>query len=142
MADRSYLTVSLRNALHLLIDSLRRYRQSLRPIRTGLLFLFFLSACSKPVDVPLQAARLEKAFATVNSNSYVNLAISAVRSNNYAGGVVALQSAKGIPGMSPDQLMAVQQTLEAITADLVKRAAGGDPRAREDLAAIERSRSQ
>lgn len=94
------------------------------------------------MDVPLQAARLEKAFETANSNSYVNLAIAAVRSNNFIGGVVALQSAKGIPGMSPVQLMAVQQTLEAITADLVKRAAGGDPRAREDLAAIERSRSQ
>jgi hypothetical protein len=44
--------------------------------------------------------------------------------------------------MTADQLMAVQQTLEAITADLVARAARGDAKAQADLAAIERSRSQ
>jgi len=104
--------------------------------------LLVLSACGKKVDVPRQADELEKAFQASQSSEYVNLAIAAVRTNNYVAGVVALQNVRRIPGMSPDQLMAVQRTLEAITADLVARADRGDPNAQAALAAIERSRSQ
>jgi hypothetical protein len=101
-----------------------------------------LIACGKKVDVPRQAGELEKAFQASPSSEYVSVAISAVRTNNYAGGVVALQSVRRMPGMTADQLMAVQRTLETIMADLVARADKGDVNAQADLAAIERSRSQ
>lgn len=104
--------------------------------------LFALSACSRKVDVRLQAGELEKAFQTSQSNEIVSLAVSAVRTNDYATSVMALQMARRLPGMTPDQLVAMQRTLEAITADLVARAAKGDANARAALAAIERSRSQ
>lgn len=104
--------------------------------------IFALSACGRKVDVHVQAGELEKAFQAAPSSAYVSLAVSAVRTNDYAVGVIALQNARRMPGMTSDQLMAVQRTLEAITADLVARAAKGDPNARADLAAIERSRSQ
>ncbi len=104
--------------------------------------LFALSACHKKASVQLQAGELDNAFQGARSNVYVSLAVSAVRTNDYAVGVIALQNARRIPGMAPEQLMAVQRTLEAITADLVARAAKGDARAQAELAAIERSRSQ
>src|SRR5688572_28111492 len=80
------------------------------------------SGCSKKVDVHHEASELEKAFPDSQSSPYVGLALSAVRTNDYATGVIALQNARRLPGISADQLMAVQQTLEAITADLVSRA--------------------
>ncbi len=104
--------------------------------------LLALSACGKKVDVNLQANELEKAFQTGQSSPEVSLAVSAVRTNDYVVSVIALQNARRMPGMTPDQLMAVQRTLETITADLVARADKGDANAKADLAAIERSRSQ
>ena len=104
--------------------------------------LIALSACGKKVDVKLQAGELEKAFQASQPSEYVNLAVSAVRTNDYVVSVVALQNARRMPGMTSDQLMAVQRTLEAITADLVARADKGDANARAALVAIERSRSQ
>ena len=104
--------------------------------------LLLSSACSKRVDVHVEAGELEKVFQASHSNAYVSLAVSAVRTNDYAVSVIALQSARRMAGMTSDQLMAVQRTLEAITADLVARAAKGDANAQAELAAIERSRSQ
>ena len=104
--------------------------------------LFALGGCGRKVEVAVQVGELEKAFQSEQSNPYVNLAVSAVRTNDYAVSVIALQNARRTPGMTPDQLMAMQRTLEAITADLVARAAKGDANARAALAAIERSRSQ
>jgi hypothetical protein len=104
--------------------------------------LLALSGCGKKADVHLQASELEKAFQSDQSSAFVNLAVSAVRTNDYAVGVIALENARRMPGMTADQLMAVQGTLEAITADLVARADKGDANARAELAAIERSRSQ
>ena len=104
--------------------------------------LLALSACAKKADVRREAVELEKAFQSDQSSPYVSLAVSAVRTNDYAVGVIALQNAQRVPGMTADQLMAVQRTLDAITADLVARADKGDPNARAALAAIERSRSQ
>ena len=104
--------------------------------------LFALTGCGRKVDVAGQVGELEKAFQAGQSNADVNFAVSAVRTNDYAVSVIALQNARRTPGMTPDQLMAMQRTLEAITADLVARAAKGDANARAALAAIERSRSQ
>ncbi|MBI2948253.1 MAG: hypothetical protein HYY23_11455 [Verrucomicrobia bacterium] len=104
--------------------------------------LSILSGCSQKADVQAQAGELEKVFRAEHSNAFVGLAVSAVRTNDYAVSAIALQTARRMPGMTPDQLMAVQRTLESITADLVARAARGDANAKAALAAIERSRSQ
>ncbi len=68
--------------------------------------------------------------------------MSAVRSNDYAGGVIALQTVQRIPGVTSQQLMALERAKEAITANLVARAAGGDPKAKAELSAIEKTLSQ
>lgn len=101
-----------------------------------------LSSCSKKADVEAQVSELEKAFPAAETNAYVNLALTAVRTNDYAGGVVVLQALKRMPGATAEQLMAAQKAIEAITADLVARAARGDAKAKADLEAIERARSQ
>ena len=123
--------------------------------------LFALSACSKKADVKSQVSELEKAFQAAtptasvpaatptenqnlpaDANAFVHVALTAVRANDFAGGVIALQEVQRIPGVSANQLMAVHGTMQAMTADLVARAAKGDPKAKADLAAIEKTRSQ
>src|SRR4051812_21836650 len=99
-----------------------------------------LSGCGKP-NVKTEATRLEHAFSAAGTNAYVAVALSAIRNDDYVGGVVALQSARRVPGMSADQLIAVQEAMQVMTEDLVRRADAGDPKARADLALIERSRS-
>jgi hypothetical protein len=124
--------------------------------------LLALNACSKKAVVNAQVSELEKAFpaaaapATVaqteppspnqglpaDATAVVNLALSAVRTNDYAQSVIALQAVQQLPGVTAPQLIAVQRTMEAMTADLVARAARGDAKAKADLAAIEKTRSQ
>jgi hypothetical protein len=115
--------------------------------RANVLVLVFvvvlgLSGCGRKADVHVQARELEQVFQASPSNPYVSLALSAARTNDIAVSAMALQNARRMPGLTPDQLLAVQRTLEAITADLVARAEKGDAKARAALAAIERSRSQ
>jgi hypothetical protein len=76
------------------------------------------------------------------AGSYVKVAVEAVRQNDYAGGVLALQSVQKMPSMTPDQLKAVHAAMRTLTDDLVARAGRGDAKAQADLAVIERSRSQ
>ena len=76
------------------------------------------------------------------ASAYVSLALSAVRTNDYAGGVIALQAVQRMPGITSQQLMAVQEAVQAMTAELLVRASKGDAKARSDLAAIERTHSQ
>jgi hypothetical protein len=123
--------------------------------------LSVLSACSKKADVKSQVAELEEAFQApapatasqpekgvlsqglpADANAYVNLALSAVRTNDYAGGVNALQAVQRMPGITANQLMAVERAKEAMTSDLVARAARGDAKAKAELAVIEKTRSQ
>ena len=72
----------------------------------------------------------------------MSLALASVCSNDYATGVIALQSVKRIPGVTPQQLMAVEQAKQALTSDLVARAGQGDAKAKADLDAIEKTLSQ
>jgi hypothetical protein len=104
--------------------------------------LLTLSACNKKADVKAEATRLEAAFSKSGSNDFMGVALSAIRKEDYVDGVIALESAKRIPGMTAEQLISVQNTTQAIISDLVARAARGDAKAQADLAAIERSRSQ
>ncbi len=125
------------------------------------LLLLSTGACGKRPDVQSRVSELEKAFPQAaapepargqeavpnravapDANTYVCLAISAVRSNDYAGGVLALQTVQRIPGVTPQQLMALERAKEAITANLVARAAAGDSRAKAELSAIEKTLSQ
>lgn len=125
--------------------------------------LLVLSGCSKSADVKSQISELEKSFQDPSlaaqaasesaaagrspdrpsdARAYVNFALSAVHSNDFAGGVIALQAAQHAPGVTAAQLAAVENAKQAITADLVARADRGDAKAKAQLAAIERTRSQ
>ena len=121
--------------------------------------LLAFGACGKKADVKTQVSELEKAFQTAaagapvqagrpasnpaplaDANACVSLALCAVRTNDFAGGVIALQAVQRMPGLTVEQLMSVQRAMEAMTADLLVRASKGACKA--DLAAIERTRSQ
>lgn len=115
-------------------------------MRHGFSVLFVLllavAGCGKRPDVKAETAQLEKTFATTNANTLVVRAIAAIREDNYAAGVIALEAVKQTPGMSADQLMAIQRATLTVTQDLAARAERGDAKAQAALAAIERSRSQ
>jgi hypothetical protein len=104
--------------------------------------LLVVSGCGKQAGVHARVGELQKAFPAADTNAYISLALSAVRSNDYAAGVIALQSAQRRGAGTAEQLMAIQGTLQALTADLVARAERGDAKARLELAIIEKSRSQ
>ena len=130
-------------------------------IAVGLTVLFAWNGCGKKADVKSQVTELEKAFPGSASapaapvepvapaqaqpadvNVYVRAALSAVQANDYAAGVIALQTAQQVRGVSAEQLMAIERTKQAMTADLLNRADRGDAKAKADLAAIEKTRSQ
>src|SRR5438034_3818816 len=124
--------------------------------------ILMLPGCSKKADVNDQVSQLEKAFPAAapaaaapvetpaataqapasEANAYVKAALSAVQANDYAGGVIALQKVQRMPGVTYQQLVAVERTKQAMTTDLVNRADRGDAKAKADLAAIEKSLSQ
>jgi len=120
-----------------------------------------VGACSKKAAVQSSVNELEKAFPTAadpaagqpqpvapaamsqaNANDLVKTALTAARDNDYASGVIALQAAQQKPGVTADQVMAVQRTKQAMIAELQRRAESGDQRALAQLKAIERTRSQ
>jgi hypothetical protein len=122
-----------------------------------------VGACSRQPDVKASVSELEKAFPTAataapvqpqvqpsvsapppqaSAHELVNSALAAARANDYANGVIALQAAQVRPGVTADQVMAVQRAKQAMLADLQQRAANGDQRALAQLQAIERTRSQ
>jgi len=125
--------------------------------------LVVLSGCRKEPDVQQSVSELEKAFPAASTlasvptpprnpvpsqasasdpNADIGRALVAVRENDYAGGIIALQEVPRKPGVSAQQLMAVERTKQALTANLVARAAAGDSQAKAALAAIEKTRSQ
>ena len=150
---------------------LPRLRQrAVRILRTavaGSLFLALsaglaLCGCKKKADVKAEAAELQKAFqadatapaanpgdasagpqpSSGEANALVNSALSSVQKQDYAGSVIALQQVAEKPSVTPQQLINVERTKQAIIADLVRRADAGDASAKAALKAIERSRSQ
>jgi len=120
--------------------------------------LLVLFGCKEKVDVKSQTSELEKAFPQAvaatpapietapaqvpDANPYVKAALSAVSANDYAGGVIALQTAQKSRGVNAEQLMAIERAKQAMTASLVARAERGDEKAKAELARIERTRSQ
>jgi hypothetical protein len=98
--------------------------------------------CSKQPSAAEGVAQLERSLGKAIENPAVQLAIAAAKTNDLGVGVVALQEAKRSPGLSAEQLQSVEQTSQAIIAELLRRAAAGDEKAKADLQLIEQSRSQ
>ncbi len=121
--------------------------------------------CSKKPDVKTSVSDLEKAFPTAaatpvaqtppspqpaaptptarpSADDFVTQAVAAARASDYAGSVIALQVVQQSPGVTAEQVMAVQRAKQALMADLQRRAANGDQAALAQLKAIEKTRSQ
>lgn len=105
------------------------------------------AAANAPVAAPSAEPQPQASVASVpelpaDANELVRTAIAAARAEDYAGGVIALQSAQELRGVTAEQVMAVQRTKQALVAELQRRAANGDPTALAQLKAIEKTRSQ
>jgi len=121
-----------------------KLRSSFLPSGLSLLGLALLlgSGCSKGPSASEGIADLEKSLGKAAGNPALQVAIAAAKTNDLGMGVVALQQAKNAPGLTAEQLQAVEQTSQAIVQELLRRAEAGDTRAKADLQLIERSRSQ
>lgn len=112
------------------------------PILLVAMALVLAMGCSRTPDAARSTAELERVLEASPQSLPLQMALAAVRTNDAAAGVIALQEARRQPGLTADQLQAVEQASQSIVADLVRRAADGDPQAKAHLEAIERSRSQ
>jgi hypothetical protein len=136
-------------------------KTSCRLLVLSVALVLALGACSKKPDVKASVSELEKAFPTAaapaevqaqptaptavpqaNADALVKRALTAARANDYASGVIALQAAQTRPGVTADQVMAVQRAKQAMVGELQRRAVNGDQQALAQLKAIERTRSQ
>ncbi len=105
--------------------------------------LVVLAGCKGEPDSRQGLADLQQAFPDATAAPpAVQLALAAAGTNEFGQGVVALQEAKNVPGLSAEQLQTVEQAAQALTRELVRRAESGDARAKADLELIERFRSQ
>ena len=113
------------------------------------------NGCAKKGDlVRAQTTELEKVFpglaaaaaaqavpstqdSPTEAKQCVVAAVSAARSNDFATGIILLRKAVRLPGLSPEQIMAVQEAKKAWVIDLTNRAAKGDESAKAALAAID-----
>ncbi len=112
-------------------------------LRWNLPLLVLLAGCKGEPDSRQGLAELQKAFPDAGAAPpAVQLALAAAGTNEFGQGVVALQEAKNVPGLSAEQLQTVEQAAQTLTRELVRRAESGDARAKADLELIERFRSQ
>jgi hypothetical protein len=123
------------------------------------------SGCGGKPDVDAAAAKVEKAFpaeaqaaqapaapapdnaapapaSQADVNTSVKAALSAVHSKEYGEGVIAVQNVQQIPGVSANQLMALERAKQAMMVNLQERADQGDAKAIADLKRIEKTHSQ
>lgn len=124
------------------------------------------AGCAKKTDLKSSLTELETAFTNAappalavqtpasepgptpaparptDANALVQAALTAARVDDYANGVIALQEAQQQPGITAEQVMAVQRTKQAMVTALQNRAANGDRAALAQLKAIEKTRSQ
>jgi hypothetical protein len=78
---------------------------------------------------------------SADANAYVRFAVAAVRSNDFAAAVVVLQGTVRLPGVTPEEFMAIDQARKALMNDLLIRATRGDAEAQAALKTIEQARS-
>ena len=118
----------------------------------GGVIMLALGGCGKKAaDIQVQSGELEKAFPGVASvapapagqartvgdaRAFVAAALSASRSNDYVTAVLMLQKAAESPGVTPDQVVALQVARKAWVAELMTRADHGDASAKAALARI------
>ena len=128
-------------------------------------WLLVLSGCGGKPDVDAAAAKLEKAFPAeaqaapapaapapdnpvpapepqADVNASVRAALSAVHPKEYGDGVIAVQTAQKLPGVSANQLMALERAKQAMVVSLQERAEQGDAKAKAELQRIEKTLSQ
>ncbi len=101
-----------------------------------------LAGCHREATATEGATGLKRAFPDDGGPDAVRIGVAAMQSNDLAAGVIALQAAKNAPGLTAEQLAAIEQASQAATADLTRKADAGDANAKAQLEAIERSRSQ
>ena len=111
-----------------------------------------LAGCGrKAADIQVQSNALEKAFPGIASvaparagqpgargdaKAFVAAALSASRSNDYVSAVLMLQRATESPGVTPEQVAALQAARKAWVAELMTRADRGDESAEAALGRI------
>lgn len=117
--------------------------------------LLLLYGCGgQKTDVQARTSELEKAFPDLaavdpaqgdqsvpdaDPKAYVRFALSAVRSNDLATGVIMLKKAMRLPGMTVAQIQASQEARKAWMSDLTQRAARGEESAKAALAVIDQA---
>ena len=121
--------------------------------------LLAVGACSRKANVNSSVTELEQSLAVAatpaqpqpnapspaaqsDANALVKSAVTAIRADDYASGVIALQAAQQKPGLTADQVMAAQRATQAMVGELQRRAVNGDQQALAQLKAIEKTRSQ
>ena len=125
---------------------------AVRLLVAGVVVMLALGGCGqKAANIQVQSGELEKAFPGVASvapapsgqpaaigeaRAFVAAALSASRSNDYVTAVLMLQKAAESPGVTPEQVMALQVARKAWVADLMARAGRGDESAKAALAGI------
>jgi hypothetical protein len=112
------------------------------PLITVVIALAAAAGCRREPSAAAGLAKLEQAFPDRTAAPVVQVAIAAARTNELGQGVIALQGAKRMPGLTAEQLQAVEQASLALTRELLRRAEAGDARARAELDLIERTHSQ
>jgi len=122
------------------------------------LLLLSFSGCGKQDRIKKGVAELENAFPPATNlaqfpgaatsdrgaapAAYVQVAMAAVQTNDYAAGVIALQAAQRLSGLVAQQLMAIENAKQAMMTELLTRSSSGDAKAKADLVAIEKTYSQ
>ncbi|MEO6182382.1 MAG: hypothetical protein ABIP71_04670 [Verrucomicrobiota bacterium] len=123
------------------------------------LMLIGLSGCNKEGDTKAAISQLQKAFPTATTTTsvtadtnntskevvadiYVGQAVSLLQNNDQVGAVTLLYAVQQRPNLTPQQYIAVQETIRKVYADLVPRAANGDPKAIAAISALEKTQSQ
>jgi hypothetical protein len=69
----------------------------------------------------------------------VNIAISAMKSNDYAGAFFKLRALQSAPNITVDEYSAVEKARLAVERELAAKAAAGDPAALKALDAIRKT---
>jgi hypothetical protein len=102
--------------------------------------LLAMGGCGKKQDVKTETSNLEKAFAAPGAPSQddpvqncINAAMTAIKSNDYPAALSALDALRKQKGLTASQRMAVNSAAGQIEADLVRRAAAGDQKAKAAL---------
>jgi hypothetical protein len=125
------------------------------------LILMVLNGCNRGGDMKSGVSKLKEAFPTasaavpaaadnsaesatkqVDVNVYVGQAVSSLQNNDHVGAVTLLNTVQKQTGLTAQQRIAVQETINKVYADLVARIARGDPKAKAAIVELEKTYSQ